>query len=192
MMKRQIQSGNPNMRTWARGGLPILLMTFAFAGPAVSAAKEVTPDKAAVLRNLLDCRTRPDPAERLACYDAAATRFETATTLGEVVVVDREQIRNIKRQSFGLTLPSFAIFSAGAKTEEIDTRIELVLDHPQTGEDGHLQFVFEDGAVWRQFDGGDIFPRPRKGMKAVITKGAVGGFFLSLEGKPGFKVQRLR
>jgi hypothetical protein len=29
-------------------------------------------------------------------------------------------------------------------------------------------------------------------MKAVITKGAVGGFFLSLEGRPGFKVQRLR
>jgi hypothetical protein len=180
------------MKSSLRFGPPILLGALLLLVPAVSAAKDVAPDKAAVLKALLDCKTRSDPTERLACYDSAATQFETATTTGDVVVVDREQIRTLKRQSFGLTLPSFAIFSGGAKTEEIDTRIDLLLDRTQPGEDGHLQFVFEDGAVWRQFDGGDIFPRPRKGMKAVITRGAVGGFFMSLEGKPGFKVQRLR
>ena len=180
------------MKASAHFCLPFLLSAMALAAPAVSAAKDVKPDRAAVLKSLLDCKTKADPTERLACYDAAATRFETATAQGDVVVVDREQIRSIKRQSFGLTLPSVAIFSGGNKSEEIDNRIELVLDHPLAGEDGHLQFVFEDGAVWRQFDGGEIYPKPRKGMKAVITKGAVGGFFLSLEGKPGFKVQRLR
>ncbi|OYU71021.1 MAG: hypothetical protein CFE28_14095 [Alphaproteobacteria bacterium PA2] len=180
------------MKTSARFALPILLGALAMGAPAVSAAKDVAPDKAAVLKALLDCKTRTNPTERLACYDSAATQFETATAKGDVVVVDREQIRTIKRQSFGLSLPSFAIFNGGSKTEEIDTRIELVLDYPQAGEDGHLQFVFEDGAVWRQFDAGDIYPKPRKGMKAVITRGAVGGFFMSLNGKPGIKVQRLR
>ena len=176
----------------ARRALLLLLVAMAISAPGISSAKDVTPDKAAVLKGLLDCKAKADPSERLACYDAAAARFETATAQGDVVVVDREQIRTIKRQSFGLTLPSFAIFSGGAKTEEVDTRIEVILDHAQAGEGGHLEFVFEDGAVWRQFDSGDIFPRPRQGMKAVITKGAVGGFFLSLEGRPGFKVQRLR
>lgn len=180
------------MKTSTPLSLPVLLAAFALAAPSVGLAKDVAPDKAAVLKSLLDCKTKTDPAVRLACYDAAATQFETATAQGDVVVVDREQIRTIKRQSFGLSLPSFAIFSGGARTEDIDTRIELLLDRTQPGEDGHLQFIFEDGAVWRQFDGGEIFPRPRKGMKAVISKGAVGGFFLSLEGKPGFKVQRLR
>ncbi|OXE36720.1 MAG: hypothetical protein CGW95_06015 [Phenylobacterium zucineum] len=178
------------MRAGFSLSVPLLIMSIAV--PEIGAAKEISPDRAAVFKDLLNCRNKSDPTERLACYDTAATRFETATTQGDVVVVDREQIRSIKRQSFGLTLPSFAIFSGGNRTEEIDTRIELILDHPQTGEDGHLQFVFEDGAVWRQFDDGEIFPRPRKGMSAVITRGAVGGFFLSLEGKPGFKVQRLR
>lgn len=180
------------MKTPARFIFPALISAMVMLAPVAAASKEVTPDKAAVLKSLLDCRTKADPAERLACYDAAAARFEAAAAQGDVVVVDREQIRTIKRQSFGLTLPSFAIFSGGTKTEEIDTRIELVLDRVQPGEDGHLQFVFDDGAVWRQFDGGDIYPRPRQGMKAVITKGVVGAYFLSLEGKPGFKVQRLR
>lgn len=176
--------------TFARAS--ILIGAIVLSAPSTSFAKEVTPDKAAVLKSLLDCKTKTDPAERLACYDAAATKFETATAQGDVVVVDREQIRTIKRQSFGLTLPSFAIFNGGDKPEEVDTRIEALLDKAVRGEDGHLEFVLEDGAVWRQFDAADIYPKPRKGMTALITRGAVGSYFMSLDGKPGFKVQRLR
>lgn len=157
-----------------------------------SLAKPAGPDRAAILQTLLDCRSKTDPQARLACFDAAAAQFDTAAAKGDVVVVDREQIRSMKRQAFGLSLPSLSMLTPGGDKDEIDERIELTLDQAESGQDGHTLFTFDDGAVWRQFDQTDVWPRPKKGMKGVITRGKVGSFFLSLDGKPGVRVQRQR
>ena len=177
-----------------QAGLAVALAaaTLGFATPS-AAAKPAGPDRAAILQTLLDCRAKTDPQVRLACFDAAAAQFDTAATKGDVVVVDREQIRSMKRQAFGLSLPSLSMLTPGGATkDEVDERLEVLLDQVQVGQDGHMLFTFDDGAVWRQFDQSELWPKPKKGMKGVVTRGAVGSFFLSLDGKPGVRVQRQR
>ncbi|WP_304165654.1 hypothetical protein [Phenylobacterium aquaticum] len=177
-----------------RAGLLALVALAAAASASPGLAKTASPpDRAAILQTLLDCRTKTDPQQRLACFDAATAQFDTAAAKGDVVVVDREQIRSMKRQAFGLTLPTLSMLTPrGGEKDEVDSRIEVVLDEAGPGQDGHTYFTFDDGAVWRQFDQSELWPHPKKGMKAVITRGAVGSFFLSLEGKPGVRVQRQR
>ena len=51
--------------------------------------------------------------DRLACFDAAAARLDEAEKKGDIVVVDRRQAQEVRRQAFGFTLPSLTLFDRG-------------------------------------------------------------------------------
>ena len=172
----------------------IAALVCAAAGPALAAAAKPAPvaDRPAALKTLLDCRKVTDPQQRLSCYDTAADSLDTAATKGDVVVVDREQIRSMKRQTFGLTLPSVSQFLDKGRKEEIDDRIELTLTGVQMGGDGHTIFTFDDGSVWRQLDTSDSGLERKTGQKATINRAMMGSFFLTVGKIPGVKVQRQR
>ena len=79
------------------------------------------------MQQLLDCRKLADSAARLACYDKAAATMDQAEAKGDIVVVDREQARKVRRQAFGFTLPSITLFERGEKPEEISTMNETTV-----------------------------------------------------------------
>ena len=169
-----------------------LTLALVLTGGAALGAKQPDPkDRAAVLQTLLDCRTMTDSQKRLACFDAAVGQLDSATAKGDVVVVDREQIRSMKRQAFGFTLPSLSALT-GNKPDAVDTKIELGVSALAYGADGHVLYTFDDGSVWRQFDQSESGRTPKKGMKAEISRGVMGSYFMSLAGAPGVRVQRQR
>lgn len=178
----------------------VLLAAGGADGAAPPAAKAGAGGQGADLQVLFDCHKLADVPRRVACYDAVATRLEAATAKGEVVLVDRsksdvvlvdrQQIRTMKRQAFGLTLPSLSQFIDKGHAEEIDSRIELVLSAAQSGRDGHTLFTFDDGSVWRQADDSDSGFQRKIGATAAITRASMGGFFMTVGKMPGVKVQR--
>lgn len=163
-----------------------------FAATAAQAAPPPTakaPNRAAVLQGLLDCRTRADNADRLACYDAAASAMDKAEAKGDIVVVDREQARAVRRQAFGFTLPSLSLFERGEKPEQID-RVSGVISVARPDPNGKWVLRLEDGAVWRQIDGESPNRDPKTGMKVEIRSASMGSYLLSVDGQRSFRAHR--
>ena len=141
------------------------------------------------LRSLLDCQGLREDAARLACFDKAAAAFGAASQRGDVVVVDREQVRRAREEAFGFRLPSLALFGGDAEATE-QSRVSTVKTVGVSA-DGGLQVVLADGAVWRQIDQRTLGRRPRPGSKAELRRGALNSYFLSLDGQPSIRARRV-
>src|SRR4051812_14617673 len=100
-------------------GKAALLVFAAFAAPAVAQPKAEAPP--AIIQKLVDCRKAPDDPAQLACYRRAAEALVRAEADGDIVVVDREDARKVRRQAFGLPLPSLSLFDRGESEEELGT-----------------------------------------------------------------------
>ena len=169
-------------------------MLAAFAGAGLAFAAPAAPDRAAVVQALSDCRKLTEDAARLACYDKAAGAFEQAETKGDVVVVTREHVQQVRRQAFGFSLPSIDLlgaFAGGAKKGEGFDRLTLALQEVHRGKDGHWVLQGEDGAVWKQTDDQEFFKDPPKGTKMIITHGTLGSFFCDVQGIGQFRCARV-
>ena len=133
------------------------------------------------MQSVLDCRAITDGVQRLACFDKAVDAMAKAEQTGDLVAIDREQRRVVRRQAFGLTLPSLAIFDRGEKPEEVN-RIAVTLTNAARNGSGKWVFTLDDGAVWRQIDSEELEPPPRAGEKAVIRRAALGSYMIHLQG----------
>lgn len=177
------------MKTGTRIGAGLLALA-ALAGPVSAApAPSLSEGRAAALQALSACRTRTDPAERLACFDAAAARLDEAEKSGDIVVVDRRQAQEVRRQAFGFTLPSLTLFERADGSERID-RVESVVAEARRSPDGKWVLKLENGAVWRQTDAEGPARTPRVGMKAVVRSASMGSFLVSVDGQAGFRARR--
>jgi hypothetical protein len=167
---------------FAAGGLAVAAV---LAGPAL--AQPTFPEGSALVRALADCRKLTDDAARLACYDAAAGRLESAERAGEVVVVDRAQARAARRQAFGFNLPSLNIFDRSEPEVE-----EVTLTIARASRDGNGRWVLrtEDGQLWRQIDNKDLVPGPRAGSKAEVRRATLGSYFMNVDKERAIRVRR--
>jgi hypothetical protein len=182
-------------RLLAKLGFGIVL---AGASAAVCmAADKSSAARAPELQAVVDCRVITDRDARLNCYDAAAAKLDQAEAAGQVVVVNRDQVRKVRKDVFGLELPSLDIFGSitrktpGAAGEDLD-RIGAVVKTAWRGGDGRWNFELDTGAVWRQVDDSPFANDPHPGSKVEIRKGALGAFFMKVDGQPGFKARRDR
>ncbi|MEI9964875.1 MAG: hypothetical protein WDM92_09305 [Caulobacteraceae bacterium] len=175
----------------------VLLAALAAAWPA-AAAKVSEQKRAAVLQAVVDCRALTDRDKRLDCFDAAAAKLDEAEAAGQVVVVDRDQARQVRREVFGLALPSLDIFEGAARgpasaanQDDIDRVTDTVKRAWMTG-DGKWVVELDGGAVWRQIDSEVLGRDPRPGSKVEIRRASLGSFFLKIDGQPGVKAHRDR
>ena len=174
---------NRTASLWIGAGLAAAF-TASFAAAGVPA-----PTRPAALQAVVDCRKIEDSAQRLACYDSAVEGMTRAEAAGDLVAVDREQRREVRRQSFGFALPSLAIFDRGEKPEEIN-KLDGTLAGASHNADGRWVFRLQDGAVWRQIDDEDLPNPPHPGDAVVIRRGALGSFIMDVGGQRGLKVHR--
>lgn len=177
------------MRTGRRIGWSVL--AFSLVAGAVVAAPPPLPveGRAGALQALAACRAQTDPMARLACFDAAVARLDEAEQKGDIVVVDRRQAQEVRRQAFGFTLPSMALFERAEGGEKLD-RVESVVTEARRGPDGKWVLKLENGAVWRQTDAEGPARTPRAGMKAVVRAASLGSFLVSVDGQAGFRAKR--
>ena len=155
------------------------------------AAPQVKPEgRASELQRLIDCRKIADNTARLACFDAAAAAMDQAEAKGDIVVVDREQARKVRRQAFGFTLPSMSLFSRGEKPEEIATADGKIASARRLPT-GRWEVKLEDGATWVQIDASEIPIDPRAGQAVKIRKASLGSYMMTVGNQREVKVHRV-
>ena len=154
---------------------------------AAGAAPKPAPTNAPVVQAVVDCRKIEDGAQRLACYDAAVAAMTKAQQAGDLVTLDRKQRQAVRKQAFGFTLPTLAMFDTGEK--EVNS-IDETLASASQGVGGRWTFRMQDGAVWRQIDDEFLSRRPRPGSAIRIQKAMLGSYMLSVDGQPGVRAHR--
>ncbi len=172
-------------------GLGCALFT-AWPGTTSAATVTTAPARAAAVQAISDCRKVADKDARLTCYDKAADSFDQAQAQGQLVVVDREQVRTVRRQSFGFNIPSISIFSRNAPKEEPIDKVTVELASVHQAVDGRWVMVTTDDAVWRQTDTDPFGAEPRQGSKMAIRKGLLGSFFCKVNGQTAIRCARDR
>jgi hypothetical protein len=158
------------------------------AGGAAMAAKPA-PTTAPAVQAVVDCRKIDDSVQRLACYDAATDALTKAATSGDLVTLDRQQRRTVRKQAFGFTLPALAMFDVGEKSESMNSIDETLASARQDAQ-GKWTFVMQDGAVWRQIDDEFLSHDPHPGSAIVISRAVMGSFMLSVDKQPGVRAHR--
>lgn len=139
---------------------------------------------------LAQCRTTTDITDRAACYDRAYDALIAARDKKEVVIVDREAVREARRGLFGLNLPTLKLFGDGDKesAEEI-SEIDSTVRSATAGVRGEWTITLADGARWRQIDDKYLMA-PKPGQSVNIRKGAFGAYIARVNDKNGIKVVR--
>lgn len=157
---------------------------------STSLAQQQTAPRSSFLEQLAACRAIANDTERLACFDQRSSSLETAQRSGEVVVVDRTQIRQARRQLFGFELSSIPdIFSDKQADESIDA-IESLLTTAVQGGDGKWVFRLADGSEWRQTDSGSVSFRNRDDTPIRVRRAALGSYLLVAGNSRAVRVRR--
>ena len=161
----------------AAAGLVILL-----AGGASAQSKP--PERAGALKAIVDCRTIADSVERLACYDKAAAALDAAEAKGDVVVVDRGQMREARKADF--QMPSF--MTRGEKDEELQ-KLETTVASARQDAHGKWIVKLADGATWVQIDTEKVRKIPA-GTAVTIKAASLGSYMLNVKGYGSFRARR--
>lgn len=166
------------------------LVLAAVVGVASSGAQpKAEGGRAAIVQKLVDCRKLTEDGARLACYDQATAALDQAEAKGDIVVVDREQARKVRRQAFGFSLPSITLFEKGETKEDLENVSGVVMAARQDNM-GHWIIKLEDGATWAQIDATELFKTPKQGMPVKIRKASLGSFLMTVDNQRAFRAKR--
>lgn len=158
------------------------------AGPALAKNDKQAPATPATYQALLDCKSVADPSARLACYDQKVATLAGAVRDRQLIIADRETMREARRGLFGLSLPRLKLFGSDDDTEEVK-QIDSTIKAVRSASDGMPIFVLADDSRWKQIDGRDVFAKG--GAKITIKRTAMGGYMATVDGQAGLRVVRL-
>ena len=127
------------------------------------------------------CATTSDPAQRLACYDAA---FPPPPAVREAAAT-----RAVK--DFGLARPAAPLANPGQPAREVDPdRVEGRVTEVVHGGGGRRAVVLDNGQRW-SVEAGSTGPI-RAGDTVQLRKGALGAFLLRTEAGISLRARRVR
>lgn len=146
----------------------------------------------AIYTDLIACKDIADATARLACFDEKVTALQTAQSTNQVVIADREQVREARRGLFGLSLPRIKLFGGdGDEGDEIQA-IDGIIQSARTIRSGKWLIQLEDGGVWQQTEPARSTMRhPKAGDKITIERAAMGSFLAKVNDGRSFKVMRI-
>lgn len=180
---------------WMMTGFALVLPTALpmNAATAQSAGGNQSSGGNAVLQSFVQCRSIVAPEARLACFEQATSALEKAVGAKEVTLLDRQDVRKARRSLFGFTLPRIGLFGGGdgddkeASAEPLETTI--VGSRALANGRYELRLAEED-AVWATTDPMS-FP-PKAGSKVRIRRGALGNYFIAIDGERSIRGVRVR
>jgi hypothetical protein len=169
----------------------LAVMALAALVPASAPAKPKAQDARsnALLQALSACRSVTDEKARLDCYDQASARLSEAVDKKELVVLDRQEIRETRRSLFGFSVPNIPLFRGESGGD--DGKLETTIAGAGRLEGGKWQIRLEDGALWQTTETRLNFSDPRPGQKIVIQRGSLGNYFLRVDGQRGIRGRRV-
>lgn len=168
-----------------------LLLFVTLAGlPAAAFAQSDTAQqqRPELFEALLRCRAITEAEVKLKCFEDATAALEQAVEQRDVVVADRDQVRETRRRLFGVALPRLPIFEDDDE-DEIESVEGTVASATQNG-NGQWIVRLEDGAIWAQTDNNSLALRPRPGQPVVINRAALGTYMMRVNRQPSIRVRR--
>lgn len=157
----------------------------------IASAKE-KPAPSPLVTAIDRCRQITDSMQRLACYDAAAGALVQATNSGTVAVVDENEVKKVRHSLFGFNLPKVPFFSGDTTANEAQNKIDSTITKVTALNNGYYQLVIADNnAVWVTTDDSVSFFPPKPGQKIEIVRGALGNYFLRINGQVGVRGKRV-
>ena len=163
--------------------------TISMAHAADSKEDQLTKPPA-IYTDLVACKNITDPQQRLDCYDKKVAALEVAQTSKQVVIADREQVKEARRGFFGLSLPRIKLFGGGGDEGAGIKQIEATITTVQKLRSGKLVFTLDDGATWQQTEVRSM-RTPRAGQSILIKRAALGSFMAKVNNGRSFKVKRI-
>lgn len=158
----------------------------ASAAPAKDKVQPLPPE----FSRLMACRSIADGTQRLACYDREIAVVGSANARGDIVVVNREEIRKTRRSLFGLALPDLGVFGGGDLPGDAD-RLETTIKYAKQGPNGKWLFVLAEGGQWVQLDSQDFIVDPAAGQPVRVKRGAMGSYMMNVNGQHAVAVHRV-
>lgn len=162
------------------------------AASLVPAAAQAQAAGDGLVQRLSACRAVAADTERLACFDAAVGALEAARAEGQVVILDREEVEETRRRTFGLDINVLNPFAREGGMEEIEQVATTLREARQFGAGRQWLFTLEDGSVWRQIDSERLRTDPRPGMSVEIRRASLGSYLLSVNGSRSMRARRER
>ncbi|WP_108810909.1 hypothetical protein [Sphingorhabdus sp. Alg231-15] len=161
--------------------------------PAIASEKdEAVSTPPAIYTDLVACKNILEAEQRLACFDEKVAALETAQSNNQVVIADREQVREARRGLFGLSLPRIKLFSGDGDEGDQINQVEGTIASARKGRSGKWTLKLEDGAVWQQTSAPrSTSRRPKAGDSIVVERGSLGSFVAKVNDGRAFKVKRI-
>lgn len=167
----------------------VMLMASSLASPAIAAKRE-TPPVPAEFTRVVACSSITDPAQRLACFDREVAAMNEAQRKGDLVAVDRSQIRKTRRSLFGLALPDLGVF--GDDSDEAASEITTTLKRVSQTPDGKWIFDLAEGGRWLQLDSREFIVDPKPGHSIRIRRAALGSYLANVNKQIAVRVRRVQ
>lgn len=171
----------------------LALSALAMAGGTASAQ---TSSADAIVQSFSRCRQIEATEARLDCFDKSAQALEKAVKARDITIADRQEVRSAQRSLFGFSIGRIPLFGGSDHSAERIKRdafdqLDTTVVSAQPVANGNVQLrLAEGGAVWVTTDPMP-FP-PRAGAKVSIKRGALGNYFINVEGQRSVRGARLR
>ncbi|WAC58450.1 hypothetical protein [Brevundimonas sp. SL130] len=162
-------------------------ITLCFSGSVFAAGYQ---DRASSLDEVARCRSITTDAARLACFDRAVAALDAAERTGEVVVLDRAQVRETNRQLFGFEIVNPFAGRPNLDQEPALDSIETTLAAATISSEGKWIFRLADKSEWRQIDSGDVRFRNRAGENVRVRRASLGSYMLTIGNSRAVRVRR--
>ena len=157
----------------------IFVASFVLFGSSVNANAQ---DAKSPLDNIYACAAITSNTDRLACFDQRVAALKTKEAKKEIVALDAQSAKDIKKEAFGFSLPSLpklGLPSLGDGDEAgPDTLTFRVKSVQKRGR--NYVFTMENGQKWQQVSGRFNYI-PKGDLEATIKSGAMGSYRLSLD-----------
>jgi hypothetical protein len=141
--------------------------------------------------DVLACRAINVESERLACFDRSIALLEDARQRQQVVVINTDDVREVRRSLFGLKVPTLRLLEGQGREDQQPESFTGTIRKVQQVRGGRW-LVQIDEAVWQTTETGYFQVPPQVGQQATVTQGLLGSFRLSVAGRAGLKATRLR
>jgi hypothetical protein len=166
----------------------------AFTAPAIAqggkAAVAAAPPPA--MGRVTACRTIAAASERLACFDREVAAMAAAQVKGDLVVMDRQQVRKTRRSLFGLALPDLGVFGDSDAISPDASSIETTIRSARQDPYGKWILDLAEGGRWVQIDSRELADYPRSGLPIRVRRAAFGSYMASINKQVGIRVKRVQ
>lgn len=130
------------------------------------------------LSSLFACLKIASDSDRLNCQDTEIKKLKSATEAKTVVVFDEKSAKEVKKKSFGFSLPKLGLKAFDNGTDKNNAVILLVKSVDKSGR--KLTVIMENGQIWQSL-GSDTIYVPRNGkLEARIKAAALGSYTMRL------------